>query len=142
MIKQKFHLLFCKRRRRNHETRDNSISLCVRALQYVRACKTVRHKPSVRTYDLNKGIALSRSGFPHPNYGNPDDATGVSAGGGTEGTRPSGAAANTNRKGYSRLVVSGSSVNVIANPVRVAPIPKVIAHVPTNIIITTSGVGL
>jgi hypothetical protein len=31
---------------------------------------------------------------------------------------------------------------VIANPVRVAPIPKVIAHVPTNIIITTSGVGL
>ena len=48
----------------------------------------------------------------------------------------------TNRKGYSRPVVSGSSVNVIANPVRVAPIPKVIAHVPTNIIITTSGVGL
>jgi hypothetical protein len=35
-----------------------------------------------------------------------------------------------------------SSVNVIAKPVRVAPIPKVIAHVPTNIIITTSGVGL
>ncbi len=31
---------------------------------------------------------------------------------------------------------------MIANPVRVAPIPKVIAHVPTNIIITTSGVGL
>ncbi len=61
---------------------------------------------------------------------------------GTEGARPSGAAGNTNRKGYSRPVVSGSSVNVIANPVRVAPIPKVIAHVPTNIIITTSGVGL
>jgi hypothetical protein len=36
-----------------------------------------------------------------------------------------GAAANTNRNGYSRPVVSGSSVNVIANPVRVAPIPKV-----------------
>ena len=34
------------------------------------------------------------------------------------------------------------SVNVIANPVRVAPIPKVIAHVPTNISITASGVGL
>jgi hypothetical protein len=31
---------------------------------------------------------------------------------------------------------------VTANPVRVAPIPKVIAHVPTNIIITTTGVGL
>jgi hypothetical protein len=61
---------------------------------------------------------------------------------GTEGARPSGAAGNTNRKGYSRPVVSGFSVNVIANPVRVAPIPKVIAHVPTNIIITTSGVGL
>ena len=50
-----------------------------------------------------------------------------------------GGAANTNRKGYSRPVVLGSSVNVIADPVRVAPIPKVIAHVPTNIIITTSG---
>jgi hypothetical protein len=32
-----------------------------------------------------------------------------------------------NRNGYSRPVVSVSSVNVIANPVRVAPIPKVIA---------------
>jgi hypothetical protein len=53
-----------------------------------------------------------------------------------------GQAGNTNRKLYSRRVVSGSSVNVIANPVRVAPIPKVIAHVPTNIVITTSGVGL
>jgi hypothetical protein len=61
---------------------------------------------------------------------------------GTEGARPSGAAGNTNHKGYSRPVVSGSSVNVIANPVRVAPTPKVIAHVPTNIIITASGVGL
>jgi hypothetical protein len=61
---------------------------------------------------------------------------------GTEGARPSGAAGNTDRKGYSRPVVSGSSVNVIANPVRVAPIPKVIAHVPTNVIIMTSGVGL
>ena len=48
----------------------------------------------------------------------------------------------TDRKGYSRPVVSVSSVNVIANPVMVAPIPKLIAHVPTNIIITTSGVGL
>src|SRR5260370_38566963 len=38
-IKQKLHLLFCKQRRRKHETHDNSISLCVRALQYVRACK-------------------------------------------------------------------------------------------------------
>src|ERR1700704_3612662 len=39
MIKQKLHLLFCKQRRRKHETHDNSSSLCVRALQYVRACK-------------------------------------------------------------------------------------------------------
>jgi hypothetical protein len=39
--------------------------------------KTVRHKPSVRTYDLHRGIPLGRSGFLHPNYGNPD----VSAGG-------------------------------------------------------------
>jgi hypothetical protein len=37
------------------------------------------------------------------------------------------------QSGYSRRVVSGSSVNVIAKPVRVAPIPKLIPHVPTNI---------
>src|SRR5260221_7397323 len=43
--------------------------------------KTVRHKPSVRTYDLHRGIPLGRSGFLHPNYGDPDGATGVSAGG-------------------------------------------------------------
>ena len=52
------------------------------------------------------------------------------------------AAGNTNRKGYSCRVVSVFSVNVIANPVRVASIPKVIAQVRTNIIMTTSGVGL
>jgi hypothetical protein len=49
---------------------------------------------------------------------------------------------NTNHKGYSRRVVLRSSVNVTANPVRVAPIPQLIAHVPTNIFITTSGAGL
>jgi hypothetical protein len=43
--------------------------------------KPVRHKPSVRTYDLHRGIPLGRSGFLHPNYGNPDGATSVSAGG-------------------------------------------------------------
>jgi hypothetical protein len=43
--------------------------------------KTVRHKPSVRTYDLHRGIPLGRSGFLHPNYGSPDGATSVSAGG-------------------------------------------------------------
>jgi hypothetical protein len=43
--------------------------------------KTVRHKPSVRTYDLHRGIPLGRSGFLHPSYGNPDGATSVSAGG-------------------------------------------------------------
>ncbi len=43
--------------------------------------KTVRHKPSTRTYALHRGIPLARSGFLHPNYGNPDGATGVSAGG-------------------------------------------------------------
>ena len=58
------------------------------------------------------------------------------------GSSAGGKAGNTNRKGYSRRVVSGSSVNVIANPVRVAPIPKVIAHVPTNISITASGARL
>jgi hypothetical protein len=86
-----------------------------------------------------------RSAFLYPNYGNPDGATSVSAGRlmwSGRSARPSGAAGNTSRKGYSRRVVLRSSVNVIANPVRVAPIPKVIAHVPTNVIITTSGVGL
>ena len=43
--------------------------------------KTVRHKPSIRTYDLHRGVPLGRSGCLHPNYGNPDGATGVSAGG-------------------------------------------------------------
>jgi len=35
--------------------------------------KTVRHRPSIRTYDLHRGIPLG--------YGNPDGATSVSAGG-------------------------------------------------------------
>jgi hypothetical protein len=43
--------------------------------------KTVRHKPSIRTYDLHRGVPPGRSGFLHPNYRNPDGATGVSAGG-------------------------------------------------------------
>ena len=43
--------------------------------------KTVRHKPSIGTYDLHRGIPLGRSGFLHPNYDNPDGATSVFAGG-------------------------------------------------------------
>jgi hypothetical protein len=43
--------------------------------------KTVRHKPSVRTYDLHRNIPPGRSGFLHPNYGHADGATSVSAGG-------------------------------------------------------------
>ena len=39
--------------------------------------KAARHKPSIRTHDLHRG----RSGFVHPNYGNPDGPAGVSAGG-------------------------------------------------------------
>ena len=42
---------------------------------------TVRHKPNVRIHDLHKGIPQVRSGFLHPNYGNPDGPTSVSAGG-------------------------------------------------------------
>jgi len=42
---------------------------------------TVRHEPSVRTYHLHKGIPLVRSGFSHPNCGNPNGPTSVSAGG-------------------------------------------------------------
>jgi hypothetical protein len=40
---------------------------------------TVRHKPSVRTYQLHGGIPLVRSGFSHLNYSNPNGP--VSAGG-------------------------------------------------------------
>ncbi|MDB5581622.1 MAG: hypothetical protein JWR80_6798 [Bradyrhizobium sp.] len=43
--------------------------------------KTVPHKPSIRTYDLHRGIPLGRSGILYPNHGNPDGATSVSAGG-------------------------------------------------------------
>jgi hypothetical protein len=44
--------------------------------------KAVRHKPSVRTYQSYRaGTPLVRSGTSRPNYGNPDGATGVSAGG-------------------------------------------------------------
>jgi hypothetical protein len=43
--------------------------------------KEVRQKPNVRTHDLHRGMPLRSSGFLHPNYGNPDGATSVSAGG-------------------------------------------------------------
>ena len=42
---------------------------------------TVRHKPNVRAYDLHRGIPPVRSCSLHPNYGNPDSSTSVSAGG-------------------------------------------------------------
>ena len=42
---------------------------------------TVRHKPNVRIYHLHRGIPLVRSRSLHPNYGNPDGPTSVSAGG-------------------------------------------------------------
>ena len=42
---------------------------------------TVRHKPSVRTYDLLRYMPLVGSRVLHRSYGNPDGATSVSAGG-------------------------------------------------------------
>lgn len=42
---------------------------------------TVRHRSNIRTYGLHRAIPLVRSGPLHPNYGHPDGATGVSAGG-------------------------------------------------------------
>jgi hypothetical protein len=42
---------------------------------------TVRHKARVRIHHLHRGIPQVRSGFLHPNYGNPDGSTNVSAGG-------------------------------------------------------------
>jgi hypothetical protein len=41
----------------------------------------VRHRPSVRIYDSHRRIPLVGSRSLHLNYGNPDAATGVSAGG-------------------------------------------------------------
>jgi len=41
--------------------------------------KTVRQKPGIATHDLHRGTPLGRSGFLHPNSGNPDGS--VSAGG-------------------------------------------------------------
>ena len=43
--------------------------------------KTVRHKPSVRTYDLHREYRWVDQVFLHPSYGNPDGPTSVSAGG-------------------------------------------------------------
>jgi hypothetical protein len=43
--------------------------------------KAVRHRPSIRTYDLHRGTPQVRSRSLHPNYGNPDGSPGVSAGG-------------------------------------------------------------
>jgi hypothetical protein len=60
-----------------HESHDNSIGLRVRALQSIGACKMVRHKPGIRTYDLHK----AGSGLAYPNYGNPGGPAAVSAGG-------------------------------------------------------------
>ena len=42
---------------------------------------TVRHKPSVRTYHLHRGIPLVGSGFSYPNYGKPNGPPSVTAGG-------------------------------------------------------------
>jgi len=42
---------------------------------------TVRHKPSVMTYDLHRDMPLVRSRVLNKSYGNPDGATSVSAGG-------------------------------------------------------------
>ena len=64
-----------------HETHD-SISLRVRALQYVRACKN--GSSYAERQDPMTCIGVYRCAdqvFLHPNYGNPDGATSVSAGG-------------------------------------------------------------
>jgi hypothetical protein len=42
---------------------------------------TARHKQSVRTDHVRRGMPLVRSGFSHPNYGVSNGPTGVSAGG-------------------------------------------------------------
>jgi hypothetical protein len=41
----------------------------------------VRHKPNVKAYQLDRGTPLTRSRPLKLNYGNPDRATSVSAGG-------------------------------------------------------------
>jgi len=60
---------------------------------------TVRHKPSVRIHDLHRGMPQVRSGFLHPNDGNPDGPTSSPLADtcGTEEAPPSGAAAKAVR---------------------------------------------
>jgi hypothetical protein len=81
MIKLKLHWLFV-----NHD--GDSMNLITVGLasafalsSTVALAKAVGLKPSVRTYDLRRGIPLGRSAFLHPNYGNQDGATSVSADG-------------------------------------------------------------
>ena len=40
--------------------------------------KTLRHKPGIRTHDLQRG----RAGLLHPNYGNPDSSASPASAGG------------------------------------------------------------
>ena len=49
---------------------------------------------------------------------------------------------NNDGNGYLRSRLSWSSVNVMTNPVRVAPIPKLAAHAPTNIFRVAAGFEL
>jgi hypothetical protein len=81
MIKQKLHLLFCSSDGENMKLTTIALAAAFALSSTFVLAKTVRHKPSVRTYGLHRGTALGRPAFLHPNYGNPDGATSVSAGG-------------------------------------------------------------
>jgi hypothetical protein len=79
MIERKLHLLFA-------DDDGETMKLTIIALASAFAlsstfvlAKTVRHKPSVRTYHLHRDIPPGRSGFLHPSYRNPNAP--VSAGG-------------------------------------------------------------
>jgi hypothetical protein len=56
------------------------IALCASA-DAATSAPAVRHKPNARTYGLHRSMPVARSRFLHRNYGNPDGATSVSAGG-------------------------------------------------------------
>ena len=81
MIKQKLHLLFADNDGENMKLATIALASAFALSSTFAHAKTVRHKPNVRTYDMHRGIPLGRSGFSHRNYGNPDGAPSVSAGG-------------------------------------------------------------
>jgi hypothetical protein len=55
-----------------------AVALVITLCSSFALANAVRHRPSIRTYGLQRAVPPVRSGSSHPNYGNP---TGMSSGG-------------------------------------------------------------